>query len=59
MCSAASDLLTNGSNVRVKREKKIRSTNVNWNSYEQISNIEIESRINFFVSTTLVRRGLK
>ena len=41
MCNAASDLLTNGIEVRIKREKKIRSTDVDWNSYERISNNEI------------------
>ena len=42
MCIAASDLLTNGTELRIKRERKIRSADVDWNSYEQISNNEVE-----------------
>ena len=41
MCNAASDLLSNGIEVRIKREKKIRSADVDWNSYERISNNEV------------------
>ena len=39
---AASDLLTEGHSVCVKRKKKISSVNVNWDSYKQIAKHEID-----------------
>ena len=44
--AAAGDLLTEGHSVCVKRKKKINSVDVNWNSYKQIANREVDMMLN-------------
>ena len=42
MCDAVADLMTEGSSLSIKRNKKINTANVNWISYEQIASNEID-----------------
>ena len=42
MNKAASDLLTEGYSLSIKREKKVISSNVNWRNYKQIAETEVD-----------------